>query len=167
MKNEVCVFNGNVVSFNEDFYGLDDEEIFANDYIGRNIRGEEFDNNHFDNKTKEYVKKRNEQMDSEINDFIKEKIRSGSRRKETKTFNTYLIIDKGSGLYKIGKSVNVQKRLKSLKVACPMIELVGSYGYDIESQLHKRFEAKNVTGEWFSLNESDIECIESEFSKAE
>jgi hypothetical protein len=64
---------------------------------------------------------------------------------------------------KIGVSVNVRRRLKSLQTSCPdRLELLHSAGgtWDDEVQLHKRFAADRLTGEWFRLSPEIAEYIE-------
>lgn len=65
--------------------------------------------------------------------------------------------------YKIGKSVLPEQRLKEftllpfpLEEIC--IELVEDYE-QVERELHEQFKQKRVRGEWFELNQDDIEII--------
>ena len=83
----------------------------------------------------------------------------------TKNLCTYLILDKGSGLYKIGKAQNVQIRLKSIKGMCPTAELIASCKADFEKELHDHFEIKKETGEWFHLSQKDVIWIKNKFNK--
>jgi hypothetical protein len=67
---------------------------------------------------------------------------------------TYLIYD--GCLYKIGKSINPEKRLKSIRSQNPKAEIVHIIESDIELSLHKRFKNKRVHHEWFDLSEREV-----------
>lgn len=70
---------------------------------------------------------------------------------------TYLMYD--GRLYKIGESVNPQKRLKTLKTANPFCELV-CYGDGVsEKYLHKMFFQKRRNREWFELDDENLEKV--------
>lgn len=75
-----------------------------------------------------------------------------------KDIYTYIMTD-GSGLYKIGKAFDVDKRLKSLQCGNATIKIVETAIGDYENYLHKKFKSKRVKGEWFSLNEDDLDGI--------
>lgn len=82
----------------------------------------------------------------------------------TKNSNTiYLIKCNRTELYKIGfTSRNVKSRFAELKTSNPTIELIdyyGCYNNKIEKLIHQYFEDKNKGGEWFELNETDIDKI--------
>jgi hypothetical protein len=79
--------------------------------------------------------------------------------------NIYLISTNinGEKLYKIGFTKNkVDKRVKQLKTGNPFefkIESVfeaKEYGTLIETTLHKIYENQKIDGEWFNLNEEQI-----------
>lgn len=67
---------------------------------------------------------------------------------------TYIM--KSQDLYKIGKSNDVESRLKCFKIGNPFIELITKYEGNLEGRLHDKFKDKRVTGEWFRLDESDL-----------
>ncbi len=81
------------------------------------------------------------------------------RRNERKVI--YLLHDAYTGLYKIGKTKCLKSRMGNFKTANAAISLVYHFdGFDsCEIDLHELFAVKRVTGEWFSLDESDIESI--------
>jgi hypothetical protein len=68
---------------------------------------------------------------------------------------TYLIYD---GLnYKIGKSLNPEKRLKQIKTGNINAELI-CYGKGVSEQyMHNRFFQNRLSREWFKLNEKQVE----------
>ncbi len=71
----------------------------------------------------------------------------------------YLIRCTVTGLYKIGVSVDVQKRLTELQTgSAPELELVLVLpgNEKREQELHKRFAVKHVRGEWYSLHPEDV-----------
>jgi hypothetical protein len=80
-------------------------------------------------------------------------------------FNIYLVCSEinGQKLHKIGYTRRpVEKRIKEFKTGnASDIYLVDSFqsqwGTKIESQLHKIYKSKKIGGEWFDLNEEDIE----------
>lgn len=73
----------------------------------------------------------------------------------------YLMRDERTNFYKIGKSSNPRHREKTLQSDNPLVVLVDSWiGVSSdEKRLHKRFEAKRIRGEWFNLDENDIQKI--------
>lgn len=66
-------------------------------------------------------------------------------------------------VYKIGYTASdPAKRIKSLQTGNPSrIELIGTVpgSYEEEDRLHVRFAAKRVSGEWFALDDEDVEYI--------
>ena len=78
----------------------------------------------------------------------------------------YLMFDSSLSLHKIGYSKDAKYREKTLQGQRPTIELLSKKRYlnktkarQIESLLHKKFDSKRTRGEWFKLEESDIEYI--------
>ena len=68
--------------------------------------------------------------------------------------------------YKIGKAVDVNKRVKDLRTQPPFdIELLHViHTLDMrkrERQLHQRFADKRVKGEWFKLDTADVAAIQA------
>lgn len=70
----------------------------------------------------------------------------------------YFIQQGVNGSVKIGVADNIESRLKSLQTASPVkLNLIASIGckgrlqaYDLEGQMHKKFAAYRLKGEWFS-----------------
>lgn len=82
----------------------------------------------------------------------------------------YLYVLKNElGRYKIGVSIDVEKRVKALEISSgSKIEIIFKFNSrgDFENKLHRHFKEKRYLGEWFSLNESDLEFIKKiDFSK--
>lgn len=77
----------------------------------------------------------------------------------------YLMIDKNTGYYKIGRSVNPKYRERTLQSEKPTIEMLFNYDgiNDDEMTLHNMFSQKRIRGEWFDLSGTDITKIENYF----
>lgn len=88
-------------------------------------------------------------------------------------FNIYLISSEINGhkLHKIGYTRRtVEKRIKEFKTGnASDFEIVDSFyskwGTKIESQLHKIFKTKKLSGEWFELNDEDIKLFKEHCEK--
>jgi hypothetical protein len=61
---------------------------------------------------------------------------------------------------KIGKSTNINRRLKELQTGNPDIKFHHSVmkliNDDFESVLHERFAEKRIGGEWFKFTEEEL-----------
>ena len=68
------------------------------------------------------------------------------------------MIDKNTGYYKIGRSVNPSIREKTLQSEKPTIEMLFNHDAEVkdEKELHNMFSEKRIRGEWFDLNGSDL-----------
>lgn len=93
--------------------------------------------------------------------FIENAFRS--IRKEKRHFKTYILLDIASGLYKIGRAVDVEKRVKDLSVANTNLSIVLSIGRDVENELHKAYSGKRVESEWFRLTKKDVSDIGNKY----
>ena len=76
----------------------------------------------------------------------------------------YVYIIKSKLGYKIGKTKNIKNRLKIFDVKLPFEFEIKHYiktvNYnELEKHLHSYFIDKNINGEWFDLNLSDIEGL--------
>ena len=78
---------------------------------------------------------------------------------ESERCKTYIMYDRNSERYKIGRSKHPEKRYKSLKSSNPDIQMVHVIDADIEKELHLQYKDKRVTGEWFKLDDLDIQKI--------
>ena len=73
----------------------------------------------------------------------------------------YLIERDCSGIYKIGKSKDVSKRLLQLQTSCAEpLHVISTFksnnGSIIEKTLHRKFSNKKISGEWFELKREEI-----------
>jgi len=83
--------------------------------------------------------------------------------------NVYVMIDKNTGLYKIGRSRKPSAREKTLQSEKPTIEMLfynSGFHFD-EVALHRKFADKQVRGEWFKLDADDISEVKSYFADKE
>jgi hypothetical protein len=164
-KNEkTFYYNGNYYSFDTKFYFKVVSTVFnpARDFTSYvhtvrmpSVKGiilnEEF-NKLFDYEYEEeieitYLKKVNDEVLSDKPTFI------------------YVMIDKNTGYYKIGKSVDPKHRERTLQSEKPTIEMlyVFSAKSSDEKKLHEIFKQKRIRGEWFDLSGSDVQLINTYF----
>lgn len=82
----------------------------------------------------------------------------------------YLIRIGTSDHIKIGISVDVHARLRTLQTSTPyplsLIEhFVVTNAYDVEQSLHNQYADKRLSGEWFALSRTDIDAIKNMLQK--
>jgi hypothetical protein len=75
------------------------------------------------------------------------------------------VLKAANGLYKIGKSKNPSQRISNIKTSSPerleVYAVFSSSDMDMgEVCLHLMFEEKREMGEWFRLNQDDLDSIE-------
>jgi len=85
----------------------------------------------------------------------------------------YLVFSQG--IVKIGRTINLENRVSSLKRAeypegvkgfGPIEEILyikTEYPMRLESMIHSLLEPEHVTGEWFHLKQDDIRALQSLF----
>jgi Meiotically up-regulated gene 113 len=87
-------------------------------------------------------------------------------RKRTVKCHVYLIRS-SDGLYKIGRAINPEDRLKMLQTSTGLalrLEYsrdLRSKGKPTERHLHSTYLSKRVRGEWFALDASDVEAVKA------
>ncbi len=76
----------------------------------------------------------------------------------------YLMKNKRNGFVKIGFSKKPRHRERTLQAEDPDTEMLFAFeaAFHDEEKLHLKFADKRVRGEWFKLDESDIDGIRSE-----
>jgi len=79
----------------------------------------------------------------------------------------YLMVDSQTGFHKIGYSKNPKVRESTLFSEKPSIELLGAWegSFSDERELHEKFATTRIRGEWFDLNEIDVEAIYKRFRR--
>jgi len=95
--------------------------------------------------------------------LTKNKGKDGSKE----STKVYVMIDKNTGYYKIGRSKNPKIREKTLQSEKPTIEMLFNHDAKTvdEKVLHSKFSEKRVRGEWFDLCGSDLSMISDYFNK--
>jgi len=111
-----------------------------------------------------------ETLDCEISDLYKivdesEYQKMMKRKKERERYLrsgcVYFIKDPVTRLIKIGKTSDLNGRLRTLKQKCGGdLELIHSIESEdscaLEKQMHNHFDNKKVIGEWFDLSDDDL-----------
>lgn len=89
-----------------------------------------------------------------------------SRIKSPRFGFVYLMRNLRNGLVKIGFSTNPKHREGTLQSQEPEIQLLNKWPSTMANELviHGWFSKKRVRGEWFALDDSDIERIERSFA---
>lgn len=85
------------------------------------------------------------------------------------TDSVYLLNLKGTNYFKIGVSVNVQRRMSDLQTAMPMevvlvAHTITPYAKDLELALHTKLSGFRVRGEWFDLPSDEALRVFQEYS---
>jgi len=122
------------------------------------------------NKTIDIYKEKNiSDIDIEIenNKQLQKEYKSiGIKFEKIKETYIYIMYDENSKYFKIGRSVNPQKREKTLQSEKPSIVLLYTFKgvNNDEIILHEKFKSKRIRGEWFNLNDDDITEIHKYFN---
>lgn len=72
---------------------------------------------------------------------------------------TYIMKDSQEGVFKIGKSINPEERLKMFKISNLRMELYAISDNNIETVIHRELKDKNIGGEMFKLEEKDLKRL--------
>ena len=75
------------------------------------------------------------------------------------TQKAYILKDKNTGLYKIGRSINPLDREKTLQAEKPTVKLIKIFKDNVERDLHDKYKKQRVRGEWFNLNKVQLKYI--------
>ncbi len=88
-------------------------------------------------------------------------------KNKTEHTKLYVMLDRNTGLYKIGRSKNPMSRERTLQSEKPVIDMVFNFSATNkdEKKLHNLFLEKRVRGEWFSLSNEDLEFIKIYLTK--
>jgi hypothetical protein len=108
-------------------------------------------------KLREWIAKEDEYAD--IAALIPEEVQKQAKLAPTKEGFVYLI--KSGAHYKIGRSDELERRVKEIRIALPeAATLVHSIRTDdpagIEAYWHRRFADRQANGEWFKLSNTDV-----------
>ena len=116
------------------------------------------------NTTDEQIEDYNDMIDEEL--ILEIQDQTIYKKPKKNQIGYVYFIESDSGYVKIGKTVNLKTRIKSLKSASPhdlkLLGYIKSEDYNfLEMVFHKKFDESRVNGEWF-----DIEmCRILDFSK--
>lgn len=106
----------------------------------------------------EFIEAANERRLELVNTFYSSSPKAPKSKK--KTF-VYLMHNKQNGFYKIGRSLNPVLRENTLQAQEPDVHLVfqveATAAY--EAELHQKYAEKRIRGEWFRLEEKDVQEI--------
>ena len=80
-------------------------------------------------------------------------------KEEKPEAKTYIVLDDNTGLYKIGKAVNVENRLSGLRCANPGLQLIAYNIKNVENELHQKCKKYHVFREWFDIPEKELRKI--------
>ena len=162
-KDYLTGFMAYVINQHEDGYFLSDGNGFIIESedlieIGKNLIS-------FAKKHKEDIIAHNEKARKNLYGFY-EKL-----KKEPKKRSGHIYIMECGGKYKIGLSKNVERRKKQLDHRPFPVEIIYKSPelenvIDYERELHEVFDDKRISGEWFDLDEKDIDIIKNHLELA-
>ena len=89
-----------------------------------------------------------------------------SRSRSTPDNSGFVYVLQAGPYYKIGRAKNVNNRVKQLATLPPfdvvIIHTIKTQdSYELELQLHGRFDNKHKNGEWFELDEEDVTWLKT------
>lgn len=96
-------------------------------------------------------------------DLINNKV-SLHKKKVGKKSKTYIIYDKYSGCYKLGKSTDPEKRKGTLLSDRTSLELIAIADKDVETILHREYRIERADGEWFKLSKEQVYNIINKYN---
>lgn len=92
--------------------------------------------------------------------FIYNKLKKKRYNENTLNYaKSYILKDNTNNTYKIGKSKNPLKREKTLQSEKPNLKLIKIFENNIEKELHELYKDCRLRGEWFKLNNIQLEYI--------
>jgi hypothetical protein len=75
----------------------------------------------------------------------------------------FVYIAKHDQYYKIGRTVNIEKRIAAMKTGNPIIEIIMTRrtenNIELEKYFHALFKGKQYKREWFLLNHDDLKML--------
>lgn len=87
------------------------------------------------------------------------KPKSKARRVERTSNKECIYLIESDGCYKIGKTKDVKKRSKTIKLLLPKKSKLLTYAFvenyhEVEKAMHEKFDHLRLNGEWFDLGEN-------------
>lgn len=115
-------------------------------------------------KTKSFIEKvKNEELivylQNKYDELVKIKYDTRSIKNDKRKPKSYIIKDRSTGHYKIGKSLNPLNREKTLQSEKPDLIMIKEFKGDWENKLHKKYANQRLRGEWFELTKTQLEYI--------
>jgi len=109
----------------------------------------------------EDIQKYNEWLDNQRKKEELSCMRESKKQKLKEKVSGYIYVIESTGLYKIGRTLNIQSRMKTYVTENPhptklIIDAQVNDYESVEKTLHKTFKNKRVRGEWFNLNKKDL-----------
>ena len=116
--------------------------------------------------TDEFYKRNDDEKIDSYNRWLlkRRELRKLQSQKAEVDKSGYVYLLKGGEYYKIGRTNDINRRVTEVGILLPFeVKLVCSIETDdmcyLETSLRKRFADKRVGGEWFKLDEDDVQSI--------
>ena len=95
-------------------------------------------------------------------DYAEHRFTHGKKEPNTRPSHVYLM--ECFGMYKVGVSIDVEKRCKQFRSKQFPVKIVASskllkWAYDMETDIHAANEDKCVGGEWFKFTDKEVEHL--------
>jgi len=152
--------------------------MIGEDYIPMNRSGEIISqtdwmalmqnvNAFYANNTDNDICETNKEMRIQLKEQYREYTENAQKKERTiKNGYVYLLKEVNGEHHKIGKTIDLKNRIKMFNVKLPfeveLIHTIRADDYDLAEELaHIHFAKKRVKGEWFLLDEQDIENFKS------
>lgn len=112
----------------------------------------------------------NERWNTERQEKINNMVSNIKPEKSSAVGHIYLVKSNKTNWYKIGITKSVKNRIETLQKHCGVLHTIHIHesiiGYnDFEKEMHKYWKNKKIFGEWFDLNEADVELFKNWINK--
>jgi hypothetical protein len=114
--------------------------------------------------TPEQIAGAQNELDIKLKKIKREKVKSENKEKRKNISGYVYILKADNGIYKIGRTINLDNRIFDIGIKVPMkIDLYHSFissdYINAEKILHEKFSDKRDHGEWFHLTKNDLTYI--------
>lgn len=105
-----------------------------------------------------------QQMEEQADERRRQRTTQWKRINTDKKSAGYVYLLHHDGLYKIGMAEKLSRRLTQISPVMPHeVTLVHSIKTNdmigLEAELHEQYASKRMNGEWFALNDKDVQAI--------